>query len=117
MKKIMLIILVCGVIVFGSTGCLSSNKSTTINVTLKDDTNSIDIKIGKIITYSLLGDEYEFKITNITDNEINIEVNKYGLTNTGSLISKDKKFVIEKGKKLKLHTQTIDYQESIVFEY
>ena len=107
----------CGVIVLGITGCTKANKSTTINVTLNDDTNSIDIKIGKTMIYSLLGDEYEFKITNITDNEINIEVNQYGLTNTGSLISKDNKFIIEKGKELKLHTQTTDYQESIVFEY
>ena len=86
-------------------------------VTLNDNTNSIEIKVGKTLTYSLLGNEYEFKITDITENEISIEVNRYGLTNTSSLISEDNKFIIEKGKKLELHTQTTDHQESIIFEY
>ena len=64
-----------------------------------------------------MGDKYEFKITDINDNEVSIKVNRYGLTNTSSLISEENKFTIEKGKKLKLRTQTTDYQESITFEY
>lgn len=117
MKKTILTILLCGFIMLGLIGCGKINKSANINVTLNDNTNSIEIKVGKKLTYSLLGNEYEFKITDITDNEISIKVNQYGLTNTNSLISEDNKFIIEKGKKLELHTQTTDYQESIVFEY
>lgn len=117
MKKTILTILICGVIVLGIIGCGKTNKSANIKVTLNDNTNSIEIKIGKTLTYSLLGNEYEFKITDITENEISIEVNQYGLTNTSSLISEDNKFIIEKGKKLELHTQTTDYQELIIFEY
>lgn len=117
MKKTILTILICGVIILGIIGCMKINKTANIKVTLNDNTNSIKIKIGEILTYSLLGDEYEFKITDITKNKISIKVNQYGLTNTSSLISEDNKFIIEKGKKLELHTQTTDYQESIIFEY
>ncbi len=117
MEKTILTILLCGLMIFGLTGCGKTNKSANINVTLNNNTNSIEIKVGKTLTYSLLANEYEFKITDITENEISIEVNQYGLTNTSSLISKDNKFIIEKGKKLELHTQTTDYQESIIFEY
>lgn len=117
MKNTILTMLLCGLIIFGLTGCGKTNKSANINVTLKDNTNSIEIKVGKTLTYSLLNNEYEFKITDISENEISIEVNQYGLTNTNSLISKDNKFIIEKGKKLELHTQSTDYQESITFEY
>lgn len=116
-KKTILAILLCGLMMFGLTGCEETNKSANINVTLNDNTNSIEIKVGKTLTYSLLCNEYEFKITDITEDEISIEVNQYGLTNTSSLISKDNKFIIEKGKKLELHTQSTDYQESIIFEY
>lgn len=117
MKKRILSILLCGIMIFGLTGCGEANKSANINVTFNDNTNSVEIKVGNTLTYSLLGNEYEFKITDITKNEISIEVNQYGLTNTRSLISKDNKFIIEKGRELELHTQTTDYQESIIFEY
>lgn len=117
MKNTILTILLCGFMMFGLTGCGKTNKSANINVTVNDNTNSIEIKVGKTLTYPLLSNEYEFKITDIKENEISIEVNQYGLTNTSSLISEDNKFIIEKGKKLELHTQTTDYQESIIFEY
>ena len=64
-----------------------------------------------------MGNDYEFKITNITENKITIEVNQFVLTDTSSLISKDNKFNLEKDKILKLHTQTTDYQDLIIFEY
>ena len=117
MKKIILMILIFVFIMLGIYFCFNAYKSAGIRVTLKNNTDSIKIKIGKVFTYSLMGEEYKFKITNIKDNKIIFEVNKYGLTNTNSLISKDNKFTIEKGNKLKLHTQTTDYQESIIFEY
>lgn len=117
MKKIIITILLCGVIVLAIIGCWKANKSATINVTLRGDSDSIEIRIGDILTYSLLGHEYEFKITDITKNKISIEVNQYGLTNTSSLLAEDNKFVIEKGEKLELHTQSTDYQEKITFEY
>ena len=65
MKKTILTVLLCGVIVLGTTGCGKTNKSATINVTLNNNINSIEIEVGKILTYSLSGDEYEFKITDI----------------------------------------------------
>ena len=117
MKKTLLAFLLFGVVALGITACGKTDKSTTINVTLNDNINSIEINVGKILTYSLMGNEYEFKITDINDNEVSIKVNQYGLTNTSSLISKENKFTIEKDKKLELHTQTTDYQESITFEY
>lgn len=117
MKKTIFVILFCVVMVLGITYCWKANKSSTINVTLNDNTNSVEIKVGKILTYSLCGVEYEFKITDMNENKISIKVNQYGLTNTNSLISKDNKFIIEKGGKLELHTQTTDYQEFITFEY
>lgn len=117
MKKTLLTILLFGFVLLGITGCGKTNKSTTINITLNDNTNSVEIKDGDVLTYTLMGNEYEFKITDINDNEVSIKVNQYGLTNTSSLISKDNKFTIEKGNKLELHTQTTDYQETITFEY
>lgn len=117
MKKTLLTILLFGFVLLGITGCGKTNKSTTINITLNDNTNSVEIKVGDVLTYTLMGNEYEFEITDINDNEVSIKVNQYGLTNTSSLISKDNKFTIEKGNKLELHTQTTDYQESITFEY
>lgn len=121
MKKIMFTILFWGFMMLGLTGCEKSNQSAdqsaNISVTLYDNTSSIEVKVGDTLTYSLLGDEYEFEITDITEDEISIEVNQYGLTDSSSLRSKDNQFIIEKGKKLELHTQTTDYQESIIFEY
>lgn len=116
MKRIMITIVLFGVILFGITGCQNANKSATINVTFRGNTNSIAIKVGDILTY-FLDDEYEFKITDISKNRISIEVNKFGLTNTKSLLAEDDKFVIEKGEKLELHTQTTDFQDRITFEY
>lgn len=118
MNKRILSVLLCVIMI--SFSCLllyNKNKSITINVDLNGNTNSVEIKVGETLTYSLLGNEYEFKIIDIKKNEISIEVNQYGLTNTSSLIKEDNKFIIEKGKKLELHTQTTDYQESIIFEY
>lgn len=117
MNKIALTILLWGIMVFGLAGCKETNKSAYINVTLYDHTDRIEVKAGETFTYSLLGNDYEFEITNITEEEISIEVDQYGLTNSSSLISEDNQFIIEKGEKLELHTQTTDYQESIIFEY
>lgn len=117
MNKTIITVLLWGLMLFGLAGCKETNKSAHINVTLYDHTDRIEVKVGETFTYSLLGNEYEFEVTDITEEEISIEVDQYGLTNSSSLISEDNQFIIEKGKKLELHTQTTDYQESIIFEY
>lgn len=116
-KKVFLLLFGIVIIVCISLLLYNWNKSTIIKVTLNDNTDSVEIKVGDLLTYSLLGDEYQFKITSITKNKISIEVNKYGLTNTNNLMLEDNKFIIEEGKKLELHTQSMDYQEWIIFEY
>jgi len=45
--------------------------------------------------------EYTFKVSKITKNKVNIEVDKLGLTNTGSLISKEKNLLSKETKNLK----------------
>lgn len=116
-KRVMLIVLLWGVIILGMTGCGKKNKSVDIKITLNTDTTTVNVQVGKVLTYSLLGQNYEFKITDISEDKISMEVNKYGLTDTDDLRTQDNKFTIEKGKKLELYTQTTDYQEKIIFEY
>ena len=100
-----------------SLSCLRTNTFATINVTLNNNTDKVEVKVGDTLTYTLLTDEYKFEIKDITDNEIKIKVNQYGLTNTNNLLSEDNEFTIFKNQKLELHTQTTDYQESIILEY
>ena len=114
-KKILNAFLVL-IVVLSVTG-FKSNQSTTINVTIDDKTSNVDIKVGDILTYSLLGEEYSFKITDISEKKVVIVVNKYGLSDMGNLLSKERTFIIEKNKKLKLHTQPTDYQKFIIFKY
>ena len=114
-KKILNAFLVL-IVVLSVTG-FKSNQSTTINVTIEDKTSNVNIKVGDILTYLLANEEYSFKIIDISEKEVIIVVNKYGLSNKGNLLSKERTFIIEKNIKLKLHTQTTDYQEYIIFKY
>lgn len=114
-KKILNAFLVL-IVVLSVTG-FKSNQSTTINVTIEDKTSNVNIKVGDILTYLLANEEYSFKIIDISEKKVIIVVNKYGLSNRGNLLSKERTFIIEKNKKLKLHTQTTDYQEYIIFKY
>lgn len=118
MHKKVFLLLISVLIIIGITWLVyNGSKSSVIKVTINGDTSNIEVKKGKVLTYSVGGDEYQFKIINITNKKIDIKVNKYGLTNTNSLLSKDDRFTVFKGEKLLLHTQTTDYQASIVFSY
>ncbi len=79
MKKALLTILLFSFVLLGITGCGKTNKSTTINITLNDNTNSVEIKVGDVLTYTLLGNEYEFKITDINDMKLVLKLIKMGL--------------------------------------
>lgn len=117
MKKNILFVLLIIVSIFTLVGCGSSKKSVTLSVSLNGTVHISSVKEGSTLEYELLGDKYKFEIVEITDSEVKITVDQYGLTNTDSLLSNDKDFVIEKGKKLELHTQTTDTQDTIVFSY
>ena len=53
MKKIVVIILLSVIIIGGIAGCRKNANSATINITVKDTTNSVEDNVGKILTYSL----------------------------------------------------------------
>lgn len=86
-----------------------------------DPTYRVTLKKGNTFSCFILDEEYSFKIKSIYKDNIIITTSKYGLTkvndNKIDLKSKEKEFIIEKGKKEKLSTQTTDYNEAIIIEW
>ncbi len=116
MKKIALFSLLLFVGLFVVVGC-GSKKSATLSVSVDGITHISSVKDGSTLTYELLGEEYTFTISEISETDLKITVDQYGLTSGNSLISKEKEFVLEKGVKLTLTTQTTDTQDSITFSF
>ncbi len=115
MKNKRLSILLCGIIMLGMTGCV---KEKEVNITMNCNGNIINnnLKVNEKLTCSLLGNEYEFTITKIENESVDIKVNSYGLIDTNSLIDKKDSFIIKSDEVLKLNTQSTDYQEIVTFQ-
>lgn len=111
MKRILLIF-----IILISIGCTKKEKSTNIEMQCNDIITTIEIKKGNKISCNLLDENYEFMVKKITSDNIELEVNKYGLSDDGSITKKIKTFKIEEDKELKIHTQTTDYQQYVIFK-
>ena len=116
MKRIALVCLIVFTLLLTATGC-GKKKSATISVSLDGVNHISSIKEGDALTYKIMGEDYIFEIYEITDEEIKIKADKAGLASSGSLLSVETDFVVKKGEKLELHTQTTDYQETITFSY
>ena len=112
MKKIIIILFLLVLL----PGC-GNKKEETIEMNCNNTVTKIVVKEKDKLTCKLLGDDYVFTIDAINDQEIKISANEYGLAHDGSLLSKDKSWIIEKGKELRLNTQTTDYQEIVVFNW
>lgn len=113
MKKLLIIFLLIFII-----GCTSNkNKSAKIEMYCNDIKTEVEIKSGDFLSCKLLETDYEFKINEISDSKIDIEVNNYGLTDNNSLLKKETKYEINKNSDLKLTTQTEDYQENVIFKW
>lgn len=111
MKKIIVIILLLIMV-----GCQNKEKIATIEMTCNNIKTTINIKENNKVGCNLLDNDYEFVINKITDNKVELEVNKFGLTDNGNITNKNKIFILEKNNELKIHTQTTDYQQYVIFK-
>lgn len=99
------------------TGCDKEEISVNLEINCDNVTNIVEVRKDDTLSCNLLGENYEFKITKIKNDEIYIEANKYGLTSSGSLLSEEKEFVLNKDSSITLTTQSTDYQEKVVFNW
>lgn len=77
---------------------------------------------GNSFSCNILSTNYNFVISSVKKDKIIIATEYYGLTKVqedGSinLSSRDRRFEIKKGQKTELTTQTMDYNESIIFDW
>lgn len=112
MKKIVIALLLLVL-----TGCDKEDVSVNLEINCDNVTNIVEVKQSDTLSCNLLGENYEFKITKIKNDGIYIEANKYGLTSSGSLLSEEKEFVLNKDSSITLTTQSTDYQEKVVFNW
>ena len=86
-----------------------------------DNTFRITLMKGKTFGCFISNKEYNFKIKNIYKDNIIVTVSRDGLTKVQDdkidLKSKEKEFIIEKGKKVELSTQFKDNNELVVIEW
>lgn len=86
-----------------------------------DNTYRITLKKGNSFSCILSNNEYNFKIKNIYKDNIIVSASDYGLTKVKdkkiNLKTKEKEFIIEKNRKVKLSTQLKDYNKSIIIEW
>ena len=79
------------------------------------------LKKGNSFSCFILDKEYDFKIKSINKDDIVVTTSKYGLAKVKddgiNLKSKEKEFIIEKNKKVKLSTQLTDHNETVIIEW
>ena len=96
-------------------GCSKEEKTANIKMHCNGIVSNFEVKKNDVLSCKLLNENYEFKVKNITDDEINIEANKFGLGDEDNFDKEEKNFKISKNTELNLVTQTLDYQESVSF--
>ena len=109
MKKVLVIslLLLCF-------GCSKEQKKAKLEISCDSVISNVEVSEGNTISCELLGETYELKVTKITDNEVKLENNKYGLTDDDSIIKNIKEFSLK--DKLRLKTQTTDIEEYLIIE-
>ena len=114
MKKI-IVFCIFGLLI---TGCGNSKKiEPKVLMYCNDVKTELELKEKDIVSCKLLGENYNFKIIDITEDKIEIESNEYGLTSDNNLREKNKRFIINRNDTLRLATQSTDYQESVIFKW
>ena len=116
MKKLLI-----GIIMISLAGCGKSN-DVKLKINCNGDKFTVEAKNNNTFTCGLINKNYIFTLSNIKNNSITIDVSDGGLSleneNGGiSLRGEYKKFTIKKNNKIKLVTQTTDYNEDIVIEW
>ena len=115
MKKIISIIVII-LCIIGVTGCKKEKRKANIKMNCDDTITTFEIKEGNKISCKLLGDNYEFTVNKITDDKIELEVDKYGLNDGAGIIKKIKSFTIDGNDELKIHTNTTDHWDYVTFQ-
>lgn len=113
MKKIIFVFLTFILL----TGCVKEVDENKIIMKCNKKEESFVIKKGSTMKCELLNTEYTFKITDIDEDKVYFEIDKYGLTTSSSLITKQNSFTISKNEEIKLRTQSTDYQEYVYFNW
>ena len=118
MKKIFILCIITTCILL--TGC--DYKVEQLSYNCNGEINTIEIAQGNSFKCKILSTDYKFEIKAVTGDSVMIEASDFGLSKEDengsiSLLDKEKEFSIEKGKKTKLVSQSMDYNESITFEW
>lgn len=98
------------------TGC-NNNEENVLVVDCNGEVQKVSVKESDEIKCNLLGEDYTFKIKSVSNKNIKVKIDKFGLTTTSSLIKKQDEFIINKNEKVKLRTQSTDYQEYVYFTW
>lgn len=107
--------IVCTLFILLLVGCSEKNKTAELEMHCNGLVSRVEIRKKDTFTCTMLDDDYKFKVKSISDDEIVLEADKFGLADENNLEQEEKKFIISKDKELTLVTQTLDYQESVSF--
>lgn len=110
MKKIFLFIVILLIV-----GCSKESKTIKISMQCNGIVSEFEVKKNDLLSCKLLGEDYEFKVKKVTNDEIYIEANKFGLGEEYNFEKNEKQFVLKKNNELNLVTQSLDYQENVSF--
>jgi len=97
-------------------GC---NNDVEVLITMNCSGTETEIMVSENskLSCNLLDEEYEFTIEEIKDGNITISTNKNGLSVGAGILNSERRWVIKKGKKLIIHTNTTDWQEEVEFSW
>ena len=123
MKKILIVSLVIGLsLICIGCGKKQEDKELMLQINCNGNKNTLAIKEKAAFKCTLMDTEYEFTINTINDDSLIITSSDAGLrpvseTGGSSLIDEIKEFTIAKGKDVKITTQTMDYNESLILNW
>ena len=112
MKKIIVFI---GLMIL-ITGC-SNKTEAKLTMECKKTLSEVTVKEKDKLSCQLLSTEYIFTIDKITDTEMTISTSESGLSSGSGILESEKKWIIKKGSKVNIHTNSTDYQEYVSFNW
>lgn len=112
MKKIIIIFL-CMILI---SGC-NNNKEIEITMDCNGNMTKNIVKENDKLLCELLNDEYEFIIKKISNDTITIKTDKDGISSGSGILKSEKRWTIKKGEKLKIHTNSTDWQNEVEFSF
>ena len=97
-------------------GC-NNKEEVKITMNCKGTTSEIIVKENSKLLCNLLSVEYEFIIDKIIDDTITISTDKDGISTGPGILDSEKKWVIKKGEKLTIYTNSTDWQDEVEFSW